>query len=82
MKTTSLLVLFAIAAIPAAVVAQCSVCLNGGNMTLPEKEISLPGFEFVQTCGQLEGWLPFLPPEGTECGLVQSIGEHYVVRVS
>eukprot|EP00545_Synedropsis_sp_CCMP1620_P004638 CAMPEP_0119011870 /NCGR_PEP_ID=MMETSP1176-20130426/5938_1 /TAXON_ID=265551 /ORGANISM="Synedropsis recta cf, Strain CCMP1620" /LENGTH=862 /DNA_ID=CAMNT_0006964745 /DNA_START=103 /DNA_END=2691 /DNA_ORIENTATION=+ len=47
---------------------------NGGAITEPEKLISLPGFESIETCGVLEGLLPFLPTNTAECSLLQSVG--------
>lgn len=56
--------------------SQCNMCENGGGaITEQDKAISLPGFEFIATCGALEGLLPFIGNATTECTLVQSVGK-------
>ena len=52
--------------------AKCSVCVDREPLTLPNKTISIPGYEFIQTCGQLEGVITFFGLESLECQIVQS----------
>lgn len=53
----------------------CSLCLNGKPMTLPEKEISIQGFDFMKDCRALSEFAPIVfQQESAECELLQSIG--------
>lgn len=52
----------------------CSLCPNGEPITLPENEISIQGFEFVNNCQALADLAPIvLQQESNECTLLQSI---------
>jgi hypothetical protein len=53
----------------------CNICANGGSISAFDQPLSLPGYEFIQTCGQLEGFLPLLAQESQQCQLLESIGE-------
>lgn len=50
-------------------VGQCTLCEEG--ITEPDKNLTLNGFPFIKTCGDLEAVLPFLDEE--QCGLVRSL---------
>lgn len=53
----------------------CSLCLNGEAITLPEKNIALQGFEFIENCQALSALVPALFQQPSdECTLLQSIG--------
>ena len=52
----------------------CNLCRGGEPILFPDKSISIPGFAFLDTCGSLGAVLPFLGPNSTECGLLQSLG--------
>lgn len=53
----------------------CSLCWNGEVITLPEKEIAIQGFEFINTCQALADFVPILfQQESDECATLQSIG--------
>jgi hypothetical protein len=51
----------------------CTVCPNGDSITLSEKTLSLPGFEFIDSCGTLDSTIGLFFQSGSdECNLVQS----------
>lgn len=53
----------------------CQFCARG-EITLPEKSVSIPGFEMTDvSCGTIDTFLPRMLKEGSpECDLVQSMG--------
>jgi hypothetical protein len=54
----------------------CRVCLNGLDVPLPEKSISVPGLAFIKDCGQLDQSLPLLfrNSSSSECRTIQQFG--------
>jgi hypothetical protein len=51
----------------------CTVCPNGNPITLPEKALSLPGFELIDSCGTLDSTIGlFFQSDSDECNLVHS----------
>jgi hypothetical protein len=62
---------------PLLVIAQndpCTVCPNGDPITFPEKALSLPGFEFIDSCGSLDSTIGLvLQSDADECALIQSV---------
>lgn len=53
----------------------CSLCHNGTSITLPEKELSLKGFEYIQNCDMLESLVGVLFKSDSEtCTLLQGVG--------
>ncbi len=50
----------------------CTVCPNGVPITLPEKALSLPGFEIVDSCVTLDLIIGTLQSDAVECALIQS----------
>jgi hypothetical protein len=51
----------------------CTVCPNGDPITLPEKALSLPGFELIDSCGTLDSTIGlFFQSDSDECNLVHS----------
>jgi hypothetical protein len=54
----------------------CRVCLNGLDVPLPAKSISVPGLAFIEDCGQLDQSLPLLFPNSSssECQTIQRLG--------
>jgi hypothetical protein len=53
----------------------CSLCHDGATITLPEKELSLKGFEYIQNCAMLDSLIGVLFKNDTElCTLLQGIG--------
>lgn len=52
---------------------RCQFC-EWGAITTPDKVISIPAYEFSDSCGTLESVVPLMINEGTpECDLVQSM---------
>lgn len=65
----------ALTAAPGIMAEPCTVCSDGGIMSMPEKRISLPGFEFIETCETLDDFIPGVLIAGsTECNELQSLG--------
>lgn len=53
----------------------CTICKGGEDISLPDKEITIPGFEFLETCNDLNAMIPGALQLGSEdCDGVQSIG--------
>jgi hypothetical protein len=51
----------------------CTVCPNGDPITLPGKSLSLPGFEFIDSCSALDSTIGiFFQLDTDECALIQS----------
>jgi hypothetical protein len=51
----------------------CTVCPNGDPITLPEKALSLPGFEIIDSCGTLDSAIGlFFQTDSDECNLVHA----------
>ena len=54
---------------------RCSVCRDGADITLPEQQIRIPDFDFLQTCQDLNDTIPLLLLEEDEaCQQLQSLG--------
>lgn len=54
----------------------CTFCTRG-EITLPDKPISIPGYEFIQTCGQIDVLLPsYFKEDASECSLMQSLSTY------
>lgn len=75
-----LLFLLLAATLPRSITSQqpppCNMCQQtGGEITNPNKIISVPGFEFIETCEALQAVLSFIGNETAECALVQSVGK-------
>ena len=52
----------------------CSVCPGGEKMQLPEKEISVPGYEFIEDCAALDFWVPTLLQDNQgECQIIRDV---------
>ena len=68
--------LFFLSHVPSLVLAApCTVCPGGEDITLPDKELAIPGFEFINTCGALNATIPSLLDDSLpECGQLQSVG--------
>lgn len=53
----------------------CTVCPNGDPISEPNKELYIPGFEFIQTCQQLSDSISLLlRSDSPECIQLQSLG--------
>lgn len=56
--------------------APCNLCTRG-EITQPEKTISIPGYEIIDTCGTLDIFLPaVLLDDAPECELLRSISPY------
>lgn len=53
--------------------APCTVCPNGDPITVPQKALTLPGFEFMDSCGMLDSMIGlFFQSDSDECNLIHS----------
>lgn len=54
----------------------CNLCTRGA-ISAPEKPISIPGYEIIDSCGTLDAFLPIvLTEDDQECDLIQSISTY------
>ena len=54
--------------------APCSVCANGEDITLPKKQISVPGYEFIKDCATLDSLVPaLLQDDDVVCQVIQDV---------
>jgi hypothetical protein len=53
----------------------CTICPNGDPITIPEKALSIPGFEgVIDSCGTLDSAIGiFFQPDPDQCSLIQSV---------
>jgi hypothetical protein len=53
----------------------CTICPNGDPISLPEKALNLPGFDFIDSCGTLDSAVGvFFQSDDDECTLIQLVG--------
>jgi hypothetical protein len=50
--------------------AACTVCKPGATIALPQKEISIPGYEFIANCTAMEGIVALFSLEIPECEVI------------
>jgi hypothetical protein len=53
----------------------CNLCGAGASISLPDKPLTISGFEFIDKCSTMDALLPTLLSDGSpECDMLQSIG--------